>query len=148
VACLNPGLDDLQERTVATGTRAVAGYELRLGLHPGVHWQTRAYKKALFHGAFSKPFYGGGDGGTLPARVNPDASGALRSPKRHTYAFWRRRVALYDENVEGAVLRAGKFKKPLICCESAGAGEALRLKFSIRFFLTIPAAYGTRQISC
>ena len=35
MACLNPGLDDLQERTVATGTRAVADYELPLGLHPG-----------------------------------------------------------------------------------------------------------------
>src|SRR4029077_18133326 len=31
--------------------------------------------------------------------------------------------------------------------EEAGAGEALRFKFFIRFFLTIPAAYGTRQIS-
>lgn len=28
-----------------------------------------------------------------------------------------------------------------------GAGEALRFKFFIRFFLTIPAAYGARQIS-
>jgi hypothetical protein len=34
VACLNPGLDDLQER-IATGTRAVTDYELPLGLHPG-----------------------------------------------------------------------------------------------------------------
>ena len=61
MACLNPGLDDLQERTVATGTRAVADYEQPLGLHR----QTRACKKALFYGAFSKPFYGGGEGGIL-----------------------------------------------------------------------------------
>src|SRR6202035_5650292 len=33
------------------------------GYTRGLHRQTRACKKALFYGAFSKPFYGGGEGG-------------------------------------------------------------------------------------
>lgn len=47
MACLNPGLDDLQERTVATGTRAVADYELPLGLHPGATPANPGVQKGL-----------------------------------------------------------------------------------------------------
>jgi hypothetical protein len=47
VACLNPGLDDLQERTVATGTRAVADYELPSGLHSGATPANPGVQKGL-----------------------------------------------------------------------------------------------------
>src|ERR1700722_4780930 len=47
MACLNPGLDDLQERTVATGTRAVADYEQPLGLHPGATPANPGVQKGL-----------------------------------------------------------------------------------------------------
>jgi hypothetical protein len=54
VACLNPVLDDLQGRTIASGATAVADYEHPWGYTGGLHRQTRAYKKALFYGVFSK----------------------------------------------------------------------------------------------
>ena len=47
MACPNPGLDDLQERTVATGTRAMADYELPLGLHPGATPANPGVQKGL-----------------------------------------------------------------------------------------------------
>jgi hypothetical protein len=52
MARFNPSLDDLQRRSVATETRAVADYGLPLGLHR----KLRSCRKALFYGAFSKPF--------------------------------------------------------------------------------------------
>ena len=39
--------------------------ELPWGYTQGLHRQVRACRKALFYGAFSKPFYYGGEGGIL-----------------------------------------------------------------------------------
>jgi hypothetical protein len=54
VASLNLGLDDLQRRAIASGACAVADYDHPWGYTRELHPQTRACKKALFFGVFSK----------------------------------------------------------------------------------------------
>ena len=63
MAYLNLGLDDQQDRAVATGTRAVADHERLLGLHPGATPANPDVQKGLILPALSKPIYCGGEGG-------------------------------------------------------------------------------------
>jgi hypothetical protein len=52
MACVNPGLDDLQRRSVATRTCDVADYGPPLGLHPGATPATPGVQESLILRAF------------------------------------------------------------------------------------------------
>jgi hypothetical protein len=68
----NRGLDNLQEEVLPLAPAPWQITSYPRGYTRGLHRQTRACKKALFYGAFSKPFYGGGEGGIrTPDRLAP-----------------------------------------------------------------------------
>jgi hypothetical protein len=87
------------------------------GYTRGLHQQVPVCRKALFYGAFSKPFYYGGEGGTLgPIFAHPPISSKNNARRRVTdytddytvdyCSGQRRRIARSPAAVN--VLRAGQ----------------------------------------